>query len=331
MTASASAPFVATVRELVRPDAPATDLADSRKRVPFADVVDLFSEAAATEPAFGLRFADSIKPGTFGALGYAAMTCDTLSDALPLIPRYGQLVFDFGSPIVRIVEEADDIGLIWEPEAVLQPFPWAPDHPGFRAVADAIIGGWFRFGCWITSQCKAPSRVQLRAPMPADPAPWADFFMVPVEWNAPRHALWFPREYLGLPLSQADRAMHQAMRQEADILLAALVTPDVVREVAETLVQRLAQGDATLEAVAARLGTSPRTLQRRLAEAGTPFQAVLNDTRRRLAERYLAQPQWSLLDVALLLGYSDQSAFTRAFKGWSGMVPSIWRSQQRMT
>lgn len=302
---------------------------DSRRRVPFADVVAAFTVPAVADPAFGLHFAASVKPGTYGALGYAVMSCDTLGEALQLVPRYGQLVLDLGAPSVRIEQQGDEVGLIWEPEAALQPFPWAPEHAGFRALADAILGGWYRYGCWIINQCKAPSRVETRAPVPAEPALWSAFFSAPVTFGAGRYALWFPRDYLGLPLSQADRALHQAMRQEADALLAALTASDWVQQVANTLAQRLPHGEAVLEVVAQRLATSPRTLQRRLTEGGLSFQQVLNDTRRRLAERYLAEPQWSVLDVALLLGYAEQSAFTRAFRAWTGTTPAAWRSARQ--
>lgn len=76
------------------------------------------------------------------------------------------------------------------------------------------------------------------------------------------------------------------------------------------------------------MGCSPRTLQRLLADHGTTFQAVLDETRRRLAEELIAAPHVSLAEVAFVLGYSEQSAFQRAFKRWTGYSPGAWRRQR---
>lgn len=70
---------------------------------------------------------------------------------------------------------------------------------------------------------------------------------------------------------------------------------------------------------------STRTLQRRLAEQGLQFQDVLDATRKDLAKIYIKDPSLGMLDIALLLGYSEQSSFTRAFKSWFGDTPSSWR------
>jgi AraC-like DNA-binding protein len=81
--------------------------------------------------------------------------------------------------------------------------------------------------------------------------------------------------------------------------------------------------------VAEDLGLAPRTLQRKLADAGSSFQQVLDEARFALARDYLRQPGLSLVDIAFLLGYQEQSAFTHAFREWSGMNPGAWRAAGR--
>ena len=88
------------------------------------------------------------------------------------------------------------------------------------------------------------------------------------------------------------------------------------------LVDELRGGEPTLGRLAKRMAMSARTLQRRLDEEGTSFAAVLDDTRRELAGAYMAQRDVSLADVSYLLGFSEQSAFTRAFQRWHGVAPS---------
>ncbi len=86
--------------------------------------------------------------------------------------------------------------------------------------------------------------------------------------------------------------------------------------------------EATLEKAAAALAVSPRSLQRKLADAQLSFQTVLDAVRKDLARVYLRDPALSALDVALLLGYAEQSSFTRAFKTWFATTPSAWRVRE---
>jgi AraC-like DNA-binding protein len=95
------------------------------------------------------------------------------------------------------------------------------------------------------------------------------------------------------------------------------------------IVRRLSQGQVRVASVAEELGLAPRTLQRKLADAGASFQQVLDQARFALARDYLRQPGLSLVDIAFLLGYQEQSAFTHAFREWAGMNPGAWRAAAR--
>ena len=98
-------------------------------------------------------------------------------------------------------------------------------------------------------------------------------------------------------------------------------------QVRRVILAELADG-AEEEAVARALHVSRRTLQRRLADDGTSFRLVLEDLRKELAERYLKDPGNSIVEVAFLLGFSDQSSFHRAFQRWTGASPGRWRREQ---
>lgn len=103
--------------------------------------------------------------------------------------------------------------------------------------------------------------------------------------------------------------------------------PAVVDAWRRTLVPLIREGRTTLAALAEAHHTSVRSLQRRLAEQGTSFQQLLDDTRRHLAEAHLTRDRLDVTEIALLLGYSEQSAFTRAFRHWTGLPPVQWRRQ----
>jgi AraC-like DNA-binding protein len=92
------------------------------------------------------------------------------------------------------------------------------------------------------------------------------------------------------------------------------------------IVARLSHGQVRLASIADELKLSPRTLQRKLSEAGATFQQVLDQARFALAKDYLRRPELSLIDIAFLLGYQEQSAFNHAFKEWAGVNPGAYRN-----
>jgi AraC-like DNA-binding protein len=102
-------------------------------------------------------------------------------------------------------------------------------------------------------------------------------------------------------------------------------TNDVVSDLRRILITRLAQGHSDIESVARSTATSVRSLQRRLAAAGTTYQVLLDSTRREAAGRYLADRALSVSEVGYLLGYSEPAAFHRAFKRWYGSTPQEFR------
>lgn len=102
---------------------------------------------------------------------------------------------------------------------------------------------------------------------------------------------------------------------------------EIAARVRAVLTEILPAGQTDIGAVAKRLGTSGRTLQRRLGGEGTAFQEVLSDTRERLARDYLRRTQLMSGEIAFLLGYDDPNSFTRAFHGWTGMTPETCRKQ----
>ena len=97
------------------------------------------------------------------------------------------------------------------------------------------------------------------------------------------------------------------------------------RQVVLQIADVLTDGIPSLAQVASDLGMSARTLQRRLSDQGLTFQALVDQARRETAERFLADTRYSSAEVAFLTGFSEQSAFTRAFKRWAGQTPGTYR------
>jgi AraC-like DNA-binding protein len=148
------------------------------------------------------------------------------------------------------------------------------------------------------------------------------------------HLACFDAALLAMPVPNADAGMYPVLQQHAERLLQERNAREdererhgIVAEVRAAVIRNLANDRVRLAGIAAELGLSPRTLQRKLADAGASFQQVLDAARHALAQDYLRQRGLSLADIAFLLGYQEQSAFTHAFREWSGMNPGAWRER----
>ena len=124
--------------------------------------------------------------------------------------------------------------------------------------------------------------------------------------------------------------MHALLRQQADADLARLLGErhELIGQIRTRLAEMLPSGQPTLPALASALSMAPRTLQARLDERGLTFRQVLDQVRHEQAERLLQDPRSSLAEVALKLGFADQSSFQHAFKRWTSLTPGEFRRRQ---
>jgi AraC-like DNA-binding protein len=147
-----------------------------------------------------------------------------------------------------------------------------------------------------------------------------------VGFDAPEHAVTFHRDALVLPVVQADPRLGALIDRYAEELLRRLPRGNALSDrVRQLVAESLCDGDHGLEPIAGRLRMSPRTLQRRLQDESTSHQQIVDELRHELALKYLAEPAVSIGEVAFLLGFSDPSAFHRAFRRWTGTTPGEHR------
>jgi AraC-like DNA-binding protein len=118
-------------------------------------------------------------------------------------------------------------------------------------------------------------------------------------------------------------------RHARDLLARLPDTSRTTSAVRQAVLDGLRQGDVLIDTIARRLAMSARTLQRRLGDEGTTFDALLDATRKELAFSYLAGDSLASSEVAFALGFSDSTAFHRAFKRWTGTTPGAWRQSRR--
>jgi AraC-like DNA-binding protein len=265
---------------------------------------------------FTLRLARGIAPRHFGIVGFAALACSTLAEALQRLERHHRAIYDVNLAQVRPCAE----GLCIE---------WgvARGRPG-ALVDETAIAALMQLTREFTGRPVRALAVDFVNPRPADVRPYEDFFGGPVRFGQPSTRVVLAASDLALPLRGADAALLALLDAQAERLLqevAAVAGPLAVWR--QALVGLIRSGRTQLADLADNLQMSPRSLQRRLAEQGISFQALLGQTRQQLAEAYLRDASVELAEVALLLGYSEQSAFTRAFRQWTGQAPLQWRRQ----
>jgi AraC-like DNA-binding protein len=266
------------------------------------------------DPLLGLHLGQSIQTTHLGALGYVLQACENLGAALLRIQRYHRLLHDI-NPIQHHVE-GDTLVLQW---GVARGKPGALfDETGITAIvqfARALCGR------------ELPVRaVDFVNPPPIKSQPFVDYFACPVRWGQGTTRLVIPLESLQMPLRQPDPVLLGLMEAQVDAALSHLPEAGDLLELTRRVVRQLAPlGMPELAQVAAELRLSPRVFYRRLAARGQQFRELRDDALRELAELHLADARLSLADVSELLGYTEQSAFSRAFKRWSGDSPLAWR------
>ncbi len=144
----------------------------------------------------------------------------------------------------------------------------------------------------------------------------------------PQNALIFPKRLLAVPLGQADAQVRLMLDAYADRRLSEIEQGHSVLDRARALLARqLPEQGIELEQLAAQLALSPRTLQRRLREAGLSFSQLVDETRQQLVLHYLRDPALELADIAFLVGFSEAGSLARAFRRWTGQTPAEYRRQ----
>ena len=282
----------------------------------------LLEQARVLDPGakatFPLRLARGIAPRHFGVVGFAALACGTLAEALRRLERYHRSVYDVN--IAQVHPCPEGLCIEWGVER---------GRPG-ALVDETAIAALVQLTRAFTGQPVRALAVDFVNRRPADVRPYEDFFGGPVRFDQPSTRVVLSARDLALPLRGADAALLALLDAQAEALLqqvAAVGEPVGVWR--QALVGLIRSGRTQLPDLAQSLQMSPRSLQRRLAEQGQSFQTLLGQTRQQLAEAYLRDPNVELAEVALLLGYSEQSAFTRAFRQWTGQAPLQWRRQQK--
>jgi AraC-like DNA-binding protein len=274
----------------------------------------MVSERAA-DPDFGLHAAESLPMGVYGVLEYATMSSPNILETLERVARYYRLMGAMGELDLEVRRDRARV--------TLRPVvPFAPErlrHYHEFTIAFLAVRGRMLGGDRVTA-----SEVRFMHPAPARTTEHERIFRAPVRFGQRTNELVVPRAVLEIPLRAADPGVAAALGRTGETMLAA-DSGDVVERVHTATRAAIDASDARLESVARRLGMGSRTLQRRLGERGTTYAHVLDQVRRDSAQRWVEQGTMSFGEIAFALGFSEPSAFHRAFKRWTGRTPRDYR------
>jgi AraC-like DNA-binding protein len=198
---------------------------------------------------------------------------------------------------------------------------YAPDVEGVDHIYDAVLVVGCNYMRELTGSAWRPSEVFLPHRVPVDPSVYRVTFGVVPHFDAAFCALRFPAHWVERRVAGAD----PVRKREALAAIHRLGRPGLVELVRRALLRLLLSGSSSGDELAAMLSMHRRTLNRRLADEGTSYRAVLDDVRLQVARQLLAYSELPLDDVAAALGYAGIGPFTHSFRRWTGMSPGRWR------
>jgi AraC-like DNA-binding protein len=277
----------------------------------YADAIQLTGDTA-----LPLRVGAAIQPSDYSMLGFAAMSCITIEQAIAVMQRYE-----------RLIQEVNATGFAVDGEhAELQWLPYlGPVSPIFMQLA---LASWAAVARQLTGRPQQTFEAHFTFPRPANAEVYQEIFGQPAKFSQPVTKLVFERTFLHQPVLFGDAATNQILLQKAEEQLQQVGDSSIVYSVRQRIAASQASGKLSVEAVAEELQMSPRKLQQLLTNQGSSFRKLLHEALFQRAKDYLADPAIRVSEVAFLLGYSEQSPFQAAFKNWAGITPGAWR---RMT
>ena len=291
---------------------------DPSLRIPYADVMILAEHAAkmTSDPAFGLHVGERLDMREYGVIGDSIVTSATLGEALRSLVRYLPIWTNVGAFSLEV--EGRVAHFQWEFSDRSLPEP--------RHDCEMTLATLIRFNnSSVASHCQ-PREVWFQHAKPQDTTEHARIFRAPVRFGMPTNALLLDKCLLDIPLRTADPDAHTVITQAAEQLLAKAGGEASFSQCVLTFIRReLSGGKFNLEAAARYLGVSRRTLQRRLDQESCSYRQLAQQARRDLSQYLLCGTHGTATETAYALGYSEPSAFQRAFHKWHGMPPGAYR------
>jgi AraC-like DNA-binding protein len=293
----------------------------------FVDGSALVRAAAAAyqisaDAALGLHLGSSVPPQTLRAVSQLFVQCPTLRAAVGELQRYMPLIASRGG--FKLEEEGEVARFVFEPE---MPGDWE-----LRFIVEFAFAWSQTVARQFVGERTCPIEVRLPYPAPAYAAEYEAVFRCPASFDAERAEIVFDRRYLDARQPWADQHLYKVLKDEAESLLRAQLPnePMYSRVRAIFRQEELALGEGGRKLLLERLGISERSLRRRLSQEGQTLGAVMDEVRKEQAFQLLAQTDTPVKQISARIGFSEPSAFYRAFRRWTGgLTPVDYRLERQ--
>ncbi len=299
---------------LDRAGIPQSALEDTKTRFPkrrFLALWQIASEAT-DDPAIALRVSTMAKANTLGIIGYLASASES-----------GRNAFELVKGLTPLLWENVECDLESDGEVAFLRCRWGSSSQASRFTTEYAIGLAVTMSRAFGSSRDDPLEARFSYPAPAYAEEYERILRIPVRFDAGEDGVLLPISMMDSLNPSADAALRQVLERYAADQLAKIPTgARFSQRIRACIRSALPLGSLTADTVAAQFSMSNRTLRRRLRDEATSYQEILDDVRAELARHYLTKEKRGIDEVAFLLGFSDQSAFTKAFRRWTGKTPA---------
>ena len=288
-------------------------LFDPGARIPLERYQRLDVKAAelSGDPNFGLKGAEFSRPAHLGALGFAWLASSSLRTAFQRLSRYSRVIQEK----LTVKLDEDDEFFYVRMDAHL---PLLCKRIRENGQLAAIV----QFSRVIAGNGFNPARVCLKQSEPEDTGYYYELFRCPIEFGASDTTFVIRLEDVDRRLTGSNDQLAKLNEHIVVKYLAHSEKNDIVNRVKAKIIDELANGAVSEASIANELHTTPRNLHRKLQKEDTSFKHLLTEVRKDLAQQYIQDRSKTLTEISFMLGFSEVSSFSRAFKGWTGKPPS---------
>jgi AraC-like DNA-binding protein len=272
-------------------------------------------------PHFGLLVGQRSDLDALGLVGLLARYSPTAGSALQSLTRY--LYHHVRGALAVLKTEVPGI-------AVMEYQIRQGGAPGNRQVGDGAVAVIVNILRELCGDDWEPAELRFAHRKPVNLAPYHRFFRAPLRFDAGEYSVVFPAAWLDQPVAGSSSQLLFLLQQEIE-KLDAKQTKDLTEQVRSLLRTTLLTGHGSADQIAGFLSMHRRTLTRRLKARGTSFRDLVGEVSLEISRQLLEDSDMEIIEIASLLGYSNASAFTRAFRRWSSTTPAIWRTRARRT
>lgn len=277
------------------------------------------AEKATGDQAIGLHAGEIVDPDRMGLLGHVFFNCDTLGATVTQYVRLHRLI---NETVSLRFEQTDDLAIL----------SWQVDEPAHycRQDMDRTLSATVSRARHFIHPSLDIAWVHIAHPAPVYASEYQRILQCPIEFDMPRMAIAFSARYLTRPIPHRNPYIHSAMLRQVNSLLTRVQSRRrLSRKVRRLISRQMASERIDADSLAHQLNMSRQTLYRHLKKEGFSFHELVEHVRKDKALRYVAADRYALGEIAFLLGFSELSAFSRAFKRWTGESPAQYRARHR--